>query len=187
MNDNDILRLAALKVVSDYTKKCYDLARAEAAAQMERGDRRIARVDSEKLGAVSKTDPKPVALIGDEAAFTEWLLANYPDSVAYDLDIIGSDQEVKAVLFEHAPQLVRSKKVPSPDLVRRIKNDSAQLGVPIGPSGEAEIPGLTVSQPDGDVRCKPDEGALATVIHLFRAGKLDLESLVLPELTGGES
>lgn len=184
---DEVLRTAALKVVADYAQSCYNQARAEMAATMEKGDRLTARspLDGSKLGSVSKTDPKPVALITDEKAFTEWMLANYPDSVAYDFDVIGGDQEVKAVLFEHAPELLRRKTIPSPELVKRIRHDSIQLGTPIGPNGEAEIDGLEVKIPEGDVRCRPEEGALVAVIELFRAGRLSLEELVLPQLPAG--
>lgn len=184
---NDPLTVAALKVISDYTLKRYNEARAELAARMQRGDRMIARspLGDVKVGTVSKTDPKPVARITDESAFTAWVQENYPDRMVYDFDVIGSDQEVKAVLFEHAPHLLRKVTKPDLEFVRGVRQDSLFVGAPVGPGGEAEVPGLAVDQPEGDVRCRPDEDGLAAVLELFRADRLTLESLVRPELPGG--
>jgi hypothetical protein len=189
MADLDVLRVAALKVVADYAKDCYETARKGMAGSMEKGDRLTARspIDGSKIASVSKTEPRKVAVVFDQEAFTKWLLANYPESVGYDFDITGSDQEVKSVLFEHAPHLLRRRVVPSPELVKRIKQDSVQLGVPIGPNGEAEIDGFRVDEPEGDVRVRADEGALVAVVELFRAGRLTLEELVLPQLPAGDA
>lgn len=187
-NDNLVLRVAALKVVSDYAKRRYDAARAEAAAVMRRGDRLMARSplnELDKLAAVSKTDPKPVARVSDETALLAWVERHYPDKVGWDFDIIGSDQEVKAVLFEHAPHLLRKIRLADPELVKQIRSDSAALGAPIGPGGEADVDGVTVETPEGTVACKPTDDALGVVVDLARAGVLSLEELVRPELPGG--
>ncbi|WP_116051911.1 hypothetical protein [Amycolatopsis palatopharyngis] len=186
-NDDLALRVAALKVVSDYTTRRYNEARAEAAERMERGDRLMARspLAGVKVGAVSKSDPKPVARVTDEKAFTDWVRKNYPDRMVYDFDVIGSTQEVVSVLFEHAPHLLRKITKPDPELVREIRADSVGLGAPVGPAGEADVDGLEVTTPDGIVSCKPDPEALAAVVDLIRADKLSLEGLVRAELPGG--
>ena len=39
--------------------------------------------------------------ITDETAFVAWVQQNYPERMVYDFDVIGSDPEVKAVLYSH--------------------------------------------------------------------------------------
>jgi hypothetical protein len=187
-NDELAVRVAALKVISDLTSECYNEARAELGKRMQRGDRLMARSPLDgapKIGAVTLSDPKTVAQISDARAFGAWVAENYPDRMERDYEIVGSHQEVAAVLFENAPHLLRPVVKPDPELVKQVRQDSAKLGCPIGPSGEADVPGVVVSTPDGVVACKPDPDALAAVIDLFRADKLTLESLTFPELPGG--
>lgn len=189
MSTEDLaLRVAALKVVSDYATRRYNEARAEAAAKMRRGDRLMGRspLGEVKVGAVSKSDPKATARISDEQALTRWIAEHYPEHVAYDFDIVGSHEEVAAVLFEHAPHLLRKITIVDQDTIKRIKSESAALGAPVGPGGEADIEGIEVTVPEGVVSCKPDPNALAAVIDLFRSNQLSFESLVHPELPGGE-
>jgi hypothetical protein len=187
-NEDLALRVASLKVVSEYTARRYNEARAEAAAVMQRGDRLMARspLEGVKIGAVTKTDPKATARVTDDAAFTAWIHKHYPDRMEFDFVIIGSDQEVISVLFEHAPHLLRKVTKPDPELVKQIRTDSASLGAPIGPAGEADVDGIEVTTPEGVVSCKPDPNALAAVVDLIRAERLSLEDLVRPELPGGE-
>lgn len=187
MRDELVLKVAALKVVSDYTKTRYDESRAEVAEMMERGDRKMCRspLGDVKIAAVSMSDPKAVALISDEAAYTEWVRQTYPDAIESAFHIIGSDAEVVAVLFEYAPHLIRRTEKVDPEFTSAVRRESAALGDPIGPGGEADIPGVKVSTPNPVVSCKPTEDALAAVVDLFRAERMTLESLVRPELPGG--
>jgi hypothetical protein len=189
MSEDLALKVAALKVVSDYTTQRYNEARKEIGATMHRGDRQMARspLGEVKLGAVTKTDPKCTALIADESAFTAWVEQHYPERMVYDFDVIGSEQEVKALLFEHAPHLLRKVAKPDPELVKQIRQDSVSIGVPMGPGGEVDVDGVEVKTPEPVVTCKPDPNALAAVVDLFRAGRLSFESLVRPELLGGEA
>jgi hypothetical protein len=189
-NEELALRVAALKVVTEFTLQRYNDARAELGGKMQRGDRLMARspLDGEtKIGAVTKSDPKAVAQISDKAAFEAWVAETYPDRMERDYEIIGSHQEVAAILFESAPHLLRPIVKVDPELVKQIRSDSAKLGCPIGPSGEADVPGVVVSTPEGVVACRPDDNALVAVIDLFRAEKLTLESLTFPELPGGDA
>lgn len=189
MSTEDLaLRVAALKVVADTARDAYNQARADAAAVMQRGDRLMGRspLDGAKIGAVTKTDPKPVCRITDESALTDWVVEHYPNHVEFDFDVIGSDQEVKSVLFEHAPHLLRRTRTISPDLLRQLREDSTALGAPVGPGGEADVPGLVVEIPEGTVSCRPDPDAFAVVVELVRSERLSFESLVHPTLPGGE-
>lgn len=178
------LKAAALKTISDYTRAKYDEARTELAATMGQGDRVIARspLDNTKVGAVYVTDPKPVCRITDQAALTDWMVEHYRELTETGYEICGSDSEVIAVLFEHAPHLLRQYRRVKPDDMRELRAAAVTLGQPVGPGSEVDIPGIEVDHPEGVVSCKPDPGALQTVLALHRAGRLQLDGTVLPEI-----
>lgn len=179
-----VLRTAALKAISDYTTKAYNAARAEVAGVLGRGDRKMARspLDDTKLGAVYVTDPKPQCLVTDEAELTEWMAEHYPAAIESGYEIAGSEAEVVAVLFEHAPHLLRRIRRVDSEQLRELRANSIALGAPIGPGGEADVPGIEVHTPDGVVTCKPDAAAIHAVVALFRAGRLELDGTVLPAI-----
>lgn len=187
-NEQLALRVAILKVLTDFTAQLYKEVRAEIAPVMARGDRLMARspLDANtKLGAVTLTDPKPVARVTDRAAFEAWVTENYPGSIERDYEIIGSHQEVAAVLWENAPQLLKPIKKVDPGLEAQIRTDSQKLGAPIGPNGEADVAGVSMFTPEAMVTCKMGDNALANVIDLFRSNKMTFDSVVFPELPGG--
>lgn len=188
--DELILKVGVLKVISEFTKDRYNEARAEADAVMSRGDRLIARspIDGMKIGPVIKTDPKPVARVTDEHALTSWMVENYPEKTQAAYEVTASHAELVAVLFDHAPQfLKRRKQIKSADLAE-LKRDAVSLGHPVGPSGEADVPGLVVEIPEPVVSCKPDEdSALLAVMTLHGAGLLSLDGTVLPALPSSEA
>jgi hypothetical protein len=178
MDEALLLRLAALKVLSAHVAAEYEDARAKAAAEMHRGDRVIARspLDDAKIGAVSMSDPKAAATVTDSAALLEWMAEHYPDTVTTGYEVAASDHELVGLLFEHAPHLLRRVRKLDPKAVAEIRRYSAAVGTPIGPSGEADIPGVTVTIPAPVVSCRPDEStALPAVIALVRAGRLGLD------------
>ncbi len=179
-----ITRVAILKAISAYTKERYDEARAEAGKVMGQGDRTIARspLDNSKLGAVYVNDPDRVCRITDQAALTEWMIEHYPLLTETGYEICGSDKEVIDVLFEHAPHLLRQIRRVKNDDMRELRAGAIALGAPMGPGGEADIPGIEVHTPDGVVACKPTETAWQSVADLYRAGRLQLDGTVLPAI-----
>lgn len=187
MNDERALRLGVLKVVSECIKQRYDEARAQAAQEMRRGDRLMARspLDDRKIGAVSLSDPKPTAKVTSEARLREWIEKHYPESVQPDFEIVGSQEEVIATLYDHAPHLLRKITTADRDLVDRIKKDSTELGAPVGPGGEADVDGIEVTVPNAVVSFRADPDALGVVVEMFRSSRLSFEGLVQPEIEGG--
>jgi hypothetical protein len=179
-------RLAVFKALEVYAKEQYDQVRAEMSARMARGDRLTALTEDEevKLGVVSKTDPKPRALITNATALRQWIEATYPDHIVEDLDVIGSDEEVKEVLLQHAPALLRQVSKADPDIVRAILAVSAKAGTAVGPGGEADVPGIEIDRAEGVVSCKPTDDALPVVREMLQRGTLDLFD-VLP--VGGDA
>lgn len=179
-----IQRTAILKTISDFTKQRYDEHRANAAVILTQGDRLIARspLDSSKLGAVYMTDPKPQCRITDETALTDWMVEHYPELTESGYEVIGSETEVVAVLFEHAPHLLRQIRRVKADDMRQLRAAAITLGQPIGPGSEADMPGMEVHTPEGVVTCKPADTAFQSVMDLHRAGRLQLDGTVLPAL-----
>ncbi|WP_027946569.1 hypothetical protein [Amycolatopsis taiwanensis] len=185
MSDNLTVKVAAYKLLADHIKGLYDLARAEIAARMERGDRLTAvTADGVKIGAVSKKDPKPLALVVDAAALREWIAEYYPERLIEDLVFVeGADEEIKEVLLVHAPHLVRQVRKADPDIVRAILTESSKRGFVVGPGGEAEVPGVEVQAREGVVACLPTDDAMPAVVQMLDRGEIDLFD-VLP---GGDS
>jgi hypothetical protein len=183
-NPDLFLRTAALKVISEFTAARYADARAEVAKTLNKGDRKTVRspLGDVKVGQVWVTDPKPVCSITDRAALTDWLQAEYPAMTETGYEVIGSEAEIVAVLFEHAPHLLREVRRINPDQLRELKANCVALGQVVGPGGEADVPGLAVSEPDGVVTCKPDAAGFQAVMDLYRAGRLELDGTLRPEL-----
>ena len=178
MTDSSLMmRVAALKVLSEFTKQQYDEARAEAEQQLTPGDRRMVRspLHGEKIGAVAMTDPKPVCEVTNEPALRAWLAAHYPEQVETGYEVTATQRELVDVLFQHAPHLLHSKSRIKPEALRDLRAAAVSLGQPVGPGGEADVPGLTVRTPPGVVRCTPDEGALLAVMELHGAGLLGID------------
>lgn len=178
MTSELVLKVAALKVIKDHADAAYDAARVEISKAMERGDRLQAHCstgDRLKLGAVYKTNPKPVADIVDGAALLSWFQEEYPEHVDVEYEVTATPDELVEVLFAHAPHLLRERQRVNPDVLRKLRTDSATFGKPIGPGAELDVPGVSVTTAPGVVGCKPEpETALPAVIELIRTGQLDL-------------
>jgi hypothetical protein len=183
-NPDLFLKAAALKVISEFTSARYNDARAEVAKELNKGDRKTVRspLGDVKVGQVWVTDPKPVCSVTDRTALTDWLQTNYPAMTETGYEVIGSEAEIVAVLFEHAPHLLREVRRINPDQLRELKANCVALGQVVGPGGEADVPGLAVSEPDGVVTCKPDTAGFQAVMDLYRAGRLELDGTLRPEL-----
>lgn len=187
--DDLVLKVATLKVISAFTTEKYNEARREIAEVMERGDRKMARspIDNAKIGAITLSDPKPTAQVSDLDKLTAWLAEHYPDSLVMGYEVCGSEEQVRRVLFEHAPEMLRKVKKIRPGDLLELRQTAAMVGRPMGPGGEADMPGITVDTPPPVVSCKPDEtNALAAVLDLFRAERLLLDGTVRPELPAAE-
>lgn len=184
MTDQLALRVAVLKVLSEYMRDQYNLAREAMAAELGPGDRVVVRspLDQTKIGPVYMTDPKPVAAVVDGPALVAWMQERYPESVETGYELGASTDAIVGVLFEHAPYLLREIRRVRPPVLAEIRQASAAMGCAVGPSGEADIPGVGVSTPDAVVVCRPSEHALLAVKDLFEEGRLELDGSMVPEL-----
>jgi hypothetical protein len=190
MTDQDdlMLRVAALKVLSEFTRNAYNEARSEATKVLNRGDRRqvYSPVDGSKIGPVSMSDPKDVSVVTDEAALTEWMAQRYPEHVESGYKILGGDREIISVLFAHAPHLLKRTQKVKRDVLMALHADAVKLGQPVGPGGEVDVPGLDVTRSEPVVSCRPDpETALLAVMEMVHNNKLFIDG-TQPELEAGE-
>jgi hypothetical protein len=181
------LKVAALKVLQDYIVDCYTKARAEAAATMKRGERLVARSpldETQKIATLPMSDPNKVTEIVDEEALVGWYRKHYPDKVMSGYKVIGSQTELVAVLFRHAPHLIKRTEALQLEALHELKRSSAALGQPIGPGKELGIPGVKVTTPDPVLTCRPTEEAFDIIRHLHAEGVLELDGTIhiaLPE------
>lgn len=182
------LRVAALKVLKDYIEEQYTWARAEAARTLKRGERLVARspLDDSKIATIPMSDPKHETTITDETAVTDWYREHYPEMVTSGYKVIGSQAEVIAVLFAHAPHLIKRTQALQLEALHELKRSSAALGQPCGPGAELDIPGVKVSLPDPVLTCRPAEGAFDIIRDLYNQGVLELDGTVHIALPDGE-
>lgn len=178
------LTVTFLKVLSEYLDGRYDEERAKQTAVMRRGDRLSARDprDDAKLASVTLTDPKSRVEVTSLTELTQWMADNYPELTESVSRIIGSEAEVKDVLFRHAPELLRSTRQIRPDALRELKAACVTLGQVMGPGGEADVPGLAVITPDPVLQCRPVEDVLPRLLSLFREGLIEIDGTVRPLL-----
>lgn len=187
--DEQVLKVAALKVVKEFTATRYDEAREEIAKLMTKGDRKTARspLGDVKIGSVTLSDPKATASITDLDALTAWLKEHYPEHFVGGYEINATSEQLMRVLFEHAPELLRKVRRVDPKVLKELTTSAAALGSPVGPGGEADVPGITVETPAGVVSCTPDKvAALPAIEELFRAGLLQLDGTVHAALPAAE-
>lgn len=189
MTDELMLRVATLKVISEYTAEQYKAVREQAAADLGPGDRRMVRspMGNHKLGSVYMTDPKPTATITDREALTDWYGQHYPELIVDGYEVAASDKELIDLLWVHAPHLLRKRRQIKAEALSDLRKGCAAMGVVVGPGGEADVPGVEVSTADGVVTCRPDDGALLAVMELVGAQRIALDGTLRPELPAGEA
>ena len=169
----------ALAVLEKVAKDGKDLVKATIGGRYPDGRRETFRspIDGKKLGLVYRTDPDPVWTVTDAAAFDEDLRQD-PANVETVAEIVGSDEQVIAVLAEHAPELLA--------VVTRVRQDARDAAIRAAKAG-AEIPGVSKVKPAGSLTVTPDRNQARDAISgLIQAGLLTWDGRrALPEGTGG--
>jgi hypothetical protein len=114
--------------------------------------------------------------------------ANYKGMTETTYVVTGTEEQVRAVLFTHAPHLLKTKYKVKKTAQLDILDRATRVGVPVGPGGEADIPGITYaknSQPF--VACKPDKDAALALFQLHAQGRIGLDgALIAIEAPKGE-
>lgn len=174
------LNVAVWRMYQDRAKAGYAKARAAAENAMPRGARwPVELEDGTKVGTVSRSAPGKVAQVTNPEAFLGWAKTNYPGDVEPELEIVGTSEQVKAALYEHARDLVKAKEVVSQSLRATVIEASSAYGAPAGPNGELDVPGIAVTQSaPGRVSFLPADGAYDVLAELVRSGKVPQPDLL---------
>jgi hypothetical protein len=175
------LKVAALRMLSDRANGAYEKARLEAEAVLPRGARWPVEVEGVKVGTVSRSAPGKVAQITDPVAFLAWAKEHYPEEIEPVLDVVGTEEQVKAALYEHedSRHLVKLGEKAKQSLRATVIEASAAYGAPAGPNGELDVPGVAVTpSAPGKVSFRPTDGAYDTLAAMVRAGQIQIPDLL---------
>lgn len=141
--------------------------------------------DGDPIGALSKSKAGKKAEVVNHAEFLAWARENYPDQVhdAYEVDC--APDAVIRVLHKHAKHLLKKTVVVDPALIGDVRKASVKAGVPTGPGGEADVPGVKVTKTATKLQHLTEDGAPAAVFELVTSNRMTLQSLTFPEIAGG--
>jgi hypothetical protein len=120
----------------------------------------LSPLDGTKLGTVYRTDPDPTWKVTDRDALCKALEAD-PDNVEY-VDIAGTNEQVIAVLAEHAPERLAR--------IERVKASAVNAAVAAAARGEEPLPGIERVKARGSLVVRPDRNAGQAVERLVQAG-----------------
>ncbi|MHC6175427.1 hypothetical protein [Glutamicibacter sp. X7] len=130
--------------------------KADAESELLPGDRRsVAFGDGGNavlIGAVTRTKPRTVWKVTDEAALGKWVQEHHPDKV------------------EMIP-------VPKEWFVKALLDQAAANGFPVTDDGE-EIPGIEEKTGTSYASVKPEPDALERIQELVRSGALTVQELL---------
>lgn len=172
-------RALVTKCVADVAADAIRARRTELADALTNGDRiQVSAPDDPELdlGMVLRTKPKGSASITDQAAFTAWMAAAYPDRVERAATVVDPAAAIE-VLSEHAPHLVALTAVVAPWAESEVLTCTTRAKEPCGPGGELDVPGVTYEPPrPGVVTVKLSEDGPAVIEQLWREGRIDLTS-----------
>ncbi|MFC0546899.1 hypothetical protein [Kutzneria chonburiensis] len=181
------LAMVVLKFVADKINPAVRELRAKAGAALDARDRVTALgPGGEVLGTITKSAPKPVAEVTDVEAFTAWMDAHWPDRVEHGATIVPSMMDTAiAALRTYAPHVLRHHQAVLPWALAEVLRTSEAAKQPVGPGGELDVPGVTVTTATGTVSTRIDAEALPVLAELLASGKVRLDGTLRPELPGG--
>lgn len=140
----------------------------------------VSPVNGEVLGKVTRTKPKPVASVEDEAALLAYVAETDPEALR-DVDVItGSHEKVVEALKESHPHLV-SQTVKVVDyalnaLLKKAEGDK-----------EFRPPGIKVETPVGTVNIYPAKDMDEHFEAVIKSGAVALDGTIRPELPSGDA
>lgn len=183
MSDKDdiALGMAAMKHAMDRIRPAQDELRARANALLKKKERIPIELDGETVGVITKSAPKRTARVTDGVKFLAWVAENYPEHVE-SAPIVEDMPKAIAVLEEHAPHLVHYREQVAKGITFSVLDGSAKVGAPIGPGGEADVPGIVVDTPDGNTSVILDKDNAYLIEQLFAEGRVSLDGVVRREL-----
>lgn len=175
MTDPNIERLILLRVFHDLVKAEQTSAKEAVGDAMTDGSKLTAFTESQQtLGTVTKSNPNPVARIIDAEEFEDWIHANYPDRIR-TVPVFGPPEEVSAVLAEHAPHLLRERRV----IPESLREQALRI------AATTDVPGTRRHHPEGTVSVRPASAARQLVADAL-AGRIAMPAaLATRELEAG--
>lgn len=151
-------RALVLKELSSRVNVAFTAAKMQLLELMEEGDsKKPQSVDGVRLGTVSYAKGSRVATVTDLGALTDWISNNYPDGVELTVTV-------------------------RPWMLSQIIKTSTDVGAPVGPGGEVDIPGISMGETQGHISARPDK----TVPEYVWADALRAEAAALVALTEGK-
>lgn len=176
------LAMVALKHALDRIRPAQDELRADARELLGKKERVPALIDGQVVGTIGKSSPKKVARVSDAPALLAWIEQNYPEH----LDAVPYIEHLDAAirfLEEHGPtELVQYRTVVAEPTLRVMLKASETVGSGVGPGGEADVPGITVDTPDGNVTVLMEKGNEYLVEQLFTSGVVSLDGAVRKQI-----
>lgn len=180
--EDTALGMVALKYAMDRVKPAQDELRRQARELLGKKERVPATVDGEVVGTIGKSSPKKSARVTNEMALREWISEQYPELVI-PRSFIEDQAAAIEVLEEHAPHLVHTRLEVAESVVNEMLRNSEHTGTPTGPGGEADVPGITVDTPDGNVTVLMEKGNEYLVEQMLTSGQVSLDGTVRREIT----
>lgn len=168
----ELLAVAVAAQLAKMVKATGDTARLAASDVLEDGASvTLYSPLGAKLGKALRSDPVPVATVTNRAELNDWLRRTYPDQM-HTVDEPSPDTSaVLAVLRKHAPNLVVRVSRIAERMIPDVLAASVEAGEPMGPDGELDVPGVTVTKPPGVLTIRLDaKVAPQAVAEMWQAG-----------------
>lgn len=185
----ELLAVAVTAQLAKMVKAAGDQARVLAAPVLDEGASVTLYTPlGAKLGKALKTDPEPVAIVTSRVALDAWLRKRYPDQVETVEQVSPDTTAVLDVLREHAPHLITQAEVVAERMVPDVLAASKAAGEPAGPDGELDVPGVSVTKPEGVLTVRLDsKTAPQAIADMWAAGLISLDGTLRGELPAGGS
>lgn len=159
-------KIVLLKTLADLVNDELRHTKILAASKYPKGASIPARTDSdEKLGRVTKSDPKPVARVTDQEALDAYIRAEFPDKLEHDVRLGDMGEVLAALIDAGRKDLITETEVIPPYLDAQVLA-SALTGKP--------VPGVTVVRPDGVVSARVERAAIELVRNLLAGAPVQL-------------
>lgn len=148
-----------------------DRARTEIAQRLPKGCT-LSAVDPRDgetvIGQVGMTKPSKEARVTDEEAFVAWVFEQHPGEVD-TVPVFGDPAEVAAVLAEHAPHLLSTRKVIPAELRDRVL--AAAVVQPIPGTAVTAMPSTLWAKPNAAGKVIVRDALASTSVLQIGAGQ----------------
>lgn len=183
--DDIALRVAYRKWAISLLSKADKEDRAALAERMKARARMVVTSpldDEASIAEITKTRVDHKAEVTDRDALVAWLAERYSEFVESEWEITGRPDEVIDVLLLHAPDLVEERRRVKDWALKEILTPCELAKTPVGPGGEADMPGVAVRQTGGIPQVRFTDEAGVLIGQLWRGGRIELDGTVRGEI-----